>query len=78
MCGSARATRIWSRPSADDSLVETVNEKYGQTWAGWKVFEEETGSIEEVARRLGMRSLDRAARFIGLSWRPEPPDGARA
>lgn len=46
-------------------------------WAGRKVFEE-TGSIEEVARRLGMRSLDRAARFIGLSWKPELPDGGRA
>ena len=37
-------------------------------WAGRKVFEE-TGSIEEVARRLGMRSLDRAAQFIGLGWK---------
>ena len=34
-------------------------------WAGRKVFEE-TGRIDEVAARLGMRSLDRAARLIGL------------
>jgi integrase/recombinase XerC len=32
-------------------------------WAGRQIFED-TGSIEEVARRLGIRSLDRAARFI--------------
>lgn len=42
-------------------------------WAGRKVFEE-TGSIEEVARRLGIRSLDRAARFIGWGWKPEPSE----
>jgi integrase len=46
-------------------------------WAGRKGFEE-TGSIEEVARRLGMRSLDRAARFIGWGWKPEASDGTRA
>lgn len=37
-------------------------------WAGGRVFEQ-TGRIEEVARRLGMRSLDRAARFIGFDWK---------
>ena len=46
-------------------------------WAGRKVFEE-TGSIEEVARRLGMRSLDRAARFISWGWKPEPAEVERA
>lgn len=35
-------------------------------WAGRKVFEE-TGRIDRVAARLGMRSLDRTARLIGLS-----------
>lgn len=34
-------------------------------WAGRKVFEE-TGRIDQVAARLGMRSLDRTARLIGL------------
>ena len=38
-------------------------------WAGRKVFEE-TGRIDAVAARLGMRSLDRAARLIGLEHRP--------
>lgn len=34
-------------------------------WVGRRVFEE-TGRIDQVAARLGMRSLDRAARLIGL------------
>jgi site-specific recombinase XerC len=36
-------------------------------WAGTVVLEE-TDKIERVARRLGMRSLDAAARLIGLDW----------
>ncbi len=36
-------------------------------WAGRQILEE-TGRIEEVARRLGMRSLDRAAALIGFDW----------
>jgi integrase/recombinase XerC len=43
-------------------------------WAGRRIFEE-TASIEEVARRLGIRSLDRAARFIGWGWAAETADG---
>ncbi|MFK0292220.1 hypothetical protein ACIQU6_17325 [Streptomyces sp. NPDC090442] len=43
-------------------------------WAGVEVFEQ-TGSIQEVARRLGLRSLDRAANVIGHTWR-EPTAGA--
>jgi site-specific recombinase XerC len=46
-------------------------------WAGRRIFEE-TGSIEEVACRLGIRSLDRAASFIGWGWAPHPADGDRA
>lgn len=38
-------------------------------WVGNQVFEE-TRRIEEVARRLGLRSLDRAAALIGWwDWR---------
>ncbi|WP_274915193.1 hypothetical protein [Streptomyces sp. WZ-12] len=37
-------------------------------WAGVEIFEQ-TGSVEEVARRLGLRSLDRAADVIGHTWR---------
>jgi integrase len=36
-------------------------------WAGAKILFD-TGSIQEVARRLGVRSLDRAARLVGHDW----------
>ncbi|MEQ8719327.1 MAG: hypothetical protein RIE08_17095 [Acidimicrobiales bacterium] len=36
-------------------------------WAGQQVMAE-TGRIEEVALRLGIRSLDRAARLIDWNW----------
>jgi len=36
-------------------------------WAAQSIFAE-TGRIDEVARRTGMRSLDRAARLIGWKW----------
>ena len=36
-------------------------------WAGRQILEE-SGRIEEVAQRLGMRSLDRAAALIGFDW----------
>ncbi|MDQ3430907.1 MAG: integrase, partial [Actinomycetota bacterium] len=36
-------------------------------WAGRKVFEQ-TQRIETVAQSLGLRSLDRTARFIGWDW----------
>lgn len=37
-------------------------------WAAAKIFEQ-TGRVDEVARRLGIRSLDRAARFIDFDWK---------
>ncbi|MEU3143303.1 MULTISPECIES: hypothetical protein [unclassified Streptomyces] len=38
---------------------------------------DETRNIENVARRLGLRSLDRAANLIGLDWTaPAPEAGA--
>lgn len=36
-------------------------------WAGGRIFRE-TGRIDVAARRLGMRSLDRTATFIGWEW----------
>jgi integrase/recombinase XerC len=36
-------------------------------WAGTRILQE-TGRIEGVARALGIRSLDRAARLIGWDW----------
>jgi len=36
-------------------------------WAGQRILAER-GRIDEVARRLGMASLDRAARFVAFDW----------
>ena len=36
-------------------------------WAGRRVFEQ-TGRVERAACAMGVRSLDRAARLIGLDW----------
>jgi integrase/recombinase XerC len=33
---------------------------------------EVTGRIEEAARRLGLRSLDRAAAIVDYGWRTDP------
>ena len=41
-------------------------------WAGVQVLES-TGRIEDVAKALGLKSLDRAAAFIGWDW--QEPDG---
>jgi len=43
-------------------------------WAGRQVLDE-TGRIEDVARVLGVRSLDRAARLIAWDWNGEPEVG---
>jgi integrase/recombinase XerC len=40
-------------------------------WAGRRILTEQR-RVEVVARRLGMASLDRAARFIGWDWATEP------
>jgi integrase len=42
-------------------------------WAGAKAFSE-GASIEDVALMLGIRSLDRAATFIGHAWRDQPEE----
>ena len=39
-------------------------------WAGARIHTD-TGRIEEAARALGVRSLDRAARLIGLDWQDD-------
>ncbi len=41
-------------------------------WAGARILEQ-TGQIEAVARALGVRSLDRAARLIGWDWTTRRP-----
>jgi hypothetical protein len=47
---------------ADVSLTSLIG------WAGMQTFKR-TGRIEDVARVLGLSSLDRAARLIGHDWR---------
>jgi integrase/recombinase XerC len=43
-------------------------------WAGRRVLEE-TGRIDQAARALGVRSLDRAATIVAWDWRADPePD----
>ena len=44
-------------------------------WAGRQLFVE-TGRIDAVARRLGIRSLDRAATLIGWDWQTDLEGGA--
>ena len=39
-------------------------------WAGRRILAE-SGRIDEVARRLGMSSLDRTARFIAFDWQDD-------
>lgn len=46
----------------DDPLVRPISVT---GWLGRRIWDE-SGRIEEVASRLGMRSLDRAARLIGV------------
>ena len=50
----------------DDPAVRPVSVT---AWAGRKILDE-TGRIDDVASRLGMRSLDRAARLVGLERVP--------
>jgi integrase/recombinase XerC len=50
---------------ADDAQVRP---RSITAWLGRSVFDE-TGSIDVVAQRLGLRSLDRAAALIGWEWR---------
>jgi integrase/recombinase XerC len=49
-----------------------------RAWAGWKLFED-IGDIREVAWRLGLRSLDKAAQLINLDDLPHdtPPSHRR-
>ena len=42
-------------------------------WAGRRILNE-TGCIDEVARRLGISSLDRTARFIAWDWSAVEPE----
>lgn len=66
--------RVWE-PGV--TRLESIRE-----WLALKVWES-TGSVEEVACRLGMSSLDAAAHLVGYVWTdhhgiPDPPPSHRA
>jgi integrase/recombinase XerC len=74
-CGHGSATL---RPASASRVLREVLARAGLSdddlgpvsvpaWRGRSIYEL-TGRIDEVARRLGMRSLDRAARLIDLQW----------
>ncbi|MGI9193644.1 MAG: hypothetical protein ACR2FO_03940 [Actinomycetota bacterium] len=78
---SSKGSQESRRVSSSTAIEETLRRAglFGErdirplsvtAWAGRKVFEE-TGRIEEVACRLGFRSLDRAARLICWDWAEE-------
>ena len=61
---SASAAIAWTLRRAG-LTVESVRPASVAAWAGRRLLDEGV-ALEEVARRLGIRSLDRAANFIGL------------
>ena len=83
---SGRAHSDYHRQAASCVAVSTVLRLAGLSaepdirplsvagWAGRQVLDE-TGRIEEVARMLGVRSLDRAARLIAWDWTEQPAPG---
>lgn len=50
--------------------AQAVNPRSIVAWAGKRLLDEGS-SIDEVARRLGMRSLDQAAQFVDFDWAGE-------
>jgi len=73
-CGSEQSKQASSCIAISETLLRAglagepdVRPASVAGWAGRRVFEE-TGRIDEVASRLGVRSLDRGARLIGWEW----------
>lgn len=76
----ARSSQLQRRQSAAANLVDKAIKRAGLKQNGrirmasiteylaLRVFQE-TGRVEAVALRLGMRSLDRAAHVVGYDWR---------
>jgi integrase len=67
--GQASASRsiAWTLRRAGLTADATVQPASVAAWAGRRLYDHGV-PLEEVARRLGIRSLDRTARFIGLDW----------
>jgi site-specific recombinase XerD len=64
---SASAAIAWTLRRAGLTADAAVRPASVAAWAGRRLFEQGL-ALEEVARRLGIRSLDRTASFIGLEW----------
>ena len=62
---SASAAIAWTLRRAGLAADATVRPASVAAWAGRRLLDEGV-ALEEVARRLGIRSLDRTANFIGL------------
>jgi site-specific recombinase XerD len=65
---SASTAIAWTLRRAGLTTDSAVRPASVAAWAGRHLFDEGL-SLEEVARRLGIRSLDRTASFIGLDER---------
>jgi len=81
-CGSEQSKQASSCIAISETLVRAglagepdVRPASVAGWAGRRVFEE-SARIEEVAVRLGVRSLDRAARLIGWEWARDAEGGS--
>jgi integrase len=82
--GNAESRRSYSSQALRETLTRAeLADKAGVSpasltgWAGVQVLTR-TGHIDAVARALGVRTLDAAARAIHWNWRdhnPNPPDG---
>lgn len=79
--GSLHSAQVSSCIAIKDTLVRAGVDREPDVrphsvvgWAGTRIFEE-TGCIGGVARRLGMRSLDGAAKMIDWQW---PAAGSEA
>ena len=82
--GNAESRRSWSSQALRETIERAglrddpdVRPASLAAWAGRRVFND-TGRIELVARALGVRSLDTAARIIALDWADEQPQGIDA
>jgi hypothetical protein len=62
---SASAAIAWTLRRSGLAADATVRPASVAAWAGRRLLDEGV-ALEEVARRLGIRSLDRTANFIGL------------
>lgn len=58
--------RIFARAGLSEATV--ISPRSIAAWAGCRIFED-SGEIDEVANRLGLRSLDRAAALIDWRWK---------